>query len=113
PKTTIPPTTTVTQKVANLRAFALLYGAVRWFHPSDIAAVTDWDRFAVEGARQVGDAIDTQTLHARLVELFTPIAPTVQIIGPGESFRHDSIVLSLTGLEIVAWQHEGYGDSSI
>jgi hypothetical protein len=40
-------------QVANLHAFARLYGVVRWFHPSDAGAVIDWDRLAMEGARRI------------------------------------------------------------
>jgi len=43
------------QRIANLRAFARLYGVVRWFHPSDAAAAVDWDRFAIDGVRRVLD----------------------------------------------------------
>ena len=39
--------------VEDLRAFAKLYGYVRYFHPSDEAASLDWDRFAVYGAGEV------------------------------------------------------------
>ena len=37
----------------NLCAFTRLYGYVRYFHPSDAASATDWERFAIYGARQV------------------------------------------------------------
>ncbi len=33
----------------NLVAFAKLLGYVRYFHPSDQAAATDWNRFASDG----------------------------------------------------------------
>lgn len=42
------------RRIANLEAFARLYGYVRFFHPSDEAAALDWDRFAVYGARHDG-----------------------------------------------------------
>ena len=48
-------TAAVPARVANLHAFARIYGVVRWFHPSDAAATIDWNRFAVEGARRVID----------------------------------------------------------
>ena len=40
----------------NMTAFAKLYGYVRHFHPSDQAARTDWETFAVEGVRKVEGA---------------------------------------------------------
>lgn len=52
-------------EIANLHAFARLYGVVRWFHPSDSAAVVDWDRFALDGVHRVIDAPDATALRAR------------------------------------------------
>jgi hypothetical protein len=67
-------------RIANLHAFARLYGIVRWFHPSDAAATADWDRLAIEGTRRVIDAKDRDALRTRLSELFGSIAPTMRII---------------------------------
>jgi len=50
-----PPTA---EQVKNVRAFAKLYGYVRYFHPSDAAAETDWEKFAIHGVRQARDATD-------------------------------------------------------
>src|ERR1041384_4599289 len=65
------------RRVANLHAFARLYGVVRWFHPSDAAARIDWDRFAIAGVRSVIDASDARSLRGKLEALFAAIAPTV------------------------------------
>src|SRR4051812_9378926 len=73
-------------RVANLHAFARLYGVVRWFHPSDAAAAIDWDRFAIDGARRVVDARDAAALDAALAELFAPVAPTVHLARGGAAF---------------------------
>ena len=40
------------QQTENLYTFARLYGYVRHFHPSDAAAVADWDNLAIYGARE-------------------------------------------------------------
>lgn len=99
-----------TLPVRNLRAFARLYGHVRWFHPSDEAAATDWDRFAVHGARRMMDASSPEVLRARLEELFLPIAPSIRVYPEGG--RPDLPVLvpdDTAGLEVVAWQHRGVG----
>jgi C-terminal processing protease CtpA/Prc len=100
-------------RVANLHAFARLYGVVRWFHPSDAAAAIDWDRFAIDGAHRVVDAPDARALRAALTELFAPIAPTVTIAGPGEQLADDPSLhpAQTAGLDVVAWEHVGYGDS--
>jgi hypothetical protein len=103
-----------TPRVANLHAFARLYGVVRWFHPSDAAAVIDWDRFAIEGARRVVDASDSSMLRAKLTELFGPIAPTMRIADSRETFLVKRVPGSeRSGLDVVAWQHKGFGDSSV
>ena len=102
---------TESQKIQNLRAFAKLYGYVKYFHPSDEANAIDWDKFAIYGAKQVKDAKDTEELKTALEVLFLPIAPTIQIYtsdqkpeGPKKHVPDDT-----TGLKIVAWQHLGFG----
>src|SRR5678815_5680780 len=75
-----------TRRLVNLRAFARLYGVIRWFHPSDAAAAVDWDRVAGDGVRQVLDAVDSHALRAQLATLFEPIAPTMHIVSAGEAF---------------------------
>src|SRR5882724_4216218 len=101
-------------RVANLHAFARLYGVVRWFHPSDAAAAIDWDRFAAEGARRVIDAPDERALRAALADLIAPIAPTVHIAAAGEQFSNESALhpAPTEGLDVVAWEHKGFGDST-
>ncbi|MGD8866994.1 MAG: hypothetical protein PVI01_05180, partial [Gemmatimonadales bacterium] len=68
-----------TAEVENLRAFAKLYGYVRFFHPSDEAAALDWERFAVHGAMRAREARSVDELETILTELFRPVAPTAQI----------------------------------
>jgi C-terminal processing protease CtpA/Prc len=109
-----PASVSATARVANLYAFARLYGVVRWFHPSDAAAATDWDRIAIEGTRRVIDARNERELHMALSSLFAPIAPSIQIAAGGQfadvaaSHRDPP-----AGLDVVAWEHKGYGDSTL
>src|SRR3954447_25290908 len=42
----------------NVVAFTRLLGHVRYFHPSDEAAATDWERFALDGLPVVEKARD-------------------------------------------------------
>ena len=102
------------QKIQNLRAFAKLYGYVKYFHPSDEASAIDWDKFAIFGAKQVKDVKDTAELKAALEALFLPIAPTIQIYTsdqkPEDPIKH--VPDDTTGLKIVAWQHLGLGPYS-
>lgn len=94
-------------QVDNLRAFARLYGYVRFFHPSDEAALVDWDRFAVYGAARVRDAADAGELHRRLEELFAPIAPTLVLHRIGEE-PPPPAPPDMEGV-LLAWQHRGVG----
>jgi Periplasmic protease len=100
------------EKIQNLRAFAKLYGYVRYFHPSDAAAEVNWEKLAIHGVRQVRDAGSRAELRSALDSLFTPIAPTIQLYETGEKPPASPDVLSpadTAGLNLVAWQHKGLG----
>jgi hypothetical protein len=100
-------------RIANLHAFARLYGVVRWFHPSDAAALYDWDRFAIDGVHCVIDAPTPQALRIELAALLAPIAPTVQLAGAGQPFPDQRGLrpVASDSDEVVSWEHAGYGDS--
>jgi hypothetical protein len=72
------------QELASMSAFARLYGYVRFFHPSDQAAATDWDTFAVEGVRAMEEPGSTAELVTALNKMFQPIAPTVEVYESGK-----------------------------
>lgn len=96
----------------NLRAFARLYGYVRYFHPSDEAAGLDWEAFAVHGAGRVRDAADPDELRRRLGELVGSVAPTVRIYTdrePPPALPPELTPDDTAGLRVVAWQHLGVG----
>jgi hypothetical protein len=100
------------EQVENLRAFATLYGYVRYFHPSDAAARTDRDKFAIYGVRQARDAASPSALRTELEALFEPIAPTVQPYRADRETPPPADVptpLDTAGLKLVAWQHQGIG----
>ncbi len=99
-------------EIEHLRAFAKLYGYVRYFHPSDEASTVDWDRFAIHGARSVRGVRNADELQRTLENLFLPIAPTLQIFVSDEDPPElpDALTPSDTaGLEVVVWQHKGFG----
>lgn len=100
-----------TQTIQNLRAFAKLYGYIRYFHPSDEAGQIDWDKFAIFGVEKAKNAVNSQELRSTLEELFLPIAPTIHIYHegekPGDPTNH--IPENTAGLKVVAWQHKGLG----
>jgi hypothetical protein len=84
----------------NLRAFARLYGYVRFFHPSVEARATDWDAFAVAGVRAVEAAANSTDLAARLRKLF----PATVLIAEGPVRKAEP-----PAGELVRWKHTGFG----
>jgi len=94
------------QGLTNLTAFARLYGYVRFFHPSDQAALTDWEAFAIDGVRAVEGAASLADLQPRLEKLFQPIAPTVQIF---PSDRRPAPPAVQPAAEIIRYRHNGVG----
>ena len=95
------------QVIGNLRAFAKLYGYVRFFHPSDEAARIDWDRFAIYGVEKVKNVSSSRQLKAVLEKLFLPLAPTLQIYLEGETPKNLERLKDTKDLKVVAWQHLG------
>jgi C-terminal processing protease CtpA/Prc len=91
------------EAVANLEAFARLYGAVRFFHPADEAADTDWDRLAVLGAQRALDAETPESLADTLRGVFAPVAPSLAVFAAGEA----PPPLDADSAGFVAWQHLG------
>ncbi|MDI1445351.1 S41 family peptidase [Polyangium sp. 6x1] len=94
----------------NVVAFAQLYNAVRFFHPSDEAARADWSAIAVDGARRVEGAASAEELAQILGDVFGPVAPTLRVSPSG--LRQDvpeAITPPKDGSKpkIVAWRHEG------
>jgi C-terminal processing protease CtpA/Prc len=108
-------TATVSPQVVSLRAFGRLYGVLRWFHPSDAAALIDWDRFAVEGTRRVIGAADVEELRSTLTELVKTFAPTVRFALADETLGPPPAIdrARAARLDFVAWEHQGYGDSTL
>jgi len=96
----------------DLVAFTRLLGYVRYFHPSDEAARTDWNEFTVSGVRAVESAATSAELVAVLDDLFHPIAPTVQIFEIGHAPPKPVALMPPANgkaVRIVAWKHHGLG----
>lgn len=94
-------------KIENLRAFAKLYGYVKYFHPSDEASEIDWDKFALYGTDLVLKARTSEELKSCLLKLFFPIAPAMQLLSPGENPKPYKNPENTETLLPVAWQHIG------
>ena len=98
------------RKIKNLQSFAMLYGYVRWFHPSDEAQEIDWNKFAVYGAEKVENAPDKEALRDSLLKIFSPIAPTLEIYtSRNKNNIHPELPMpkDTAGFKPVAWQHLG------
>ncbi len=91
-------------EIANVAAFARLYGVARFFHPSDAAAELDWNRFAVHGVSKVRSAADQATLRTTLLQLFAPLGPGFEV-----SPRLPAAVAAEGGEPLVAWRYHGPG----
>ena len=98
---------TTDETIRNLRAFAKLYGCVRFFHPSDEASSIDWDRFAVLGAGRVKDCASGKELEKALTQLFLPLAPSLQVFSATATPKPLKLPSDTAGLKAVAWRHEG------
>ena len=100
------------QKIKNFTAFSKLYGYIRFFHPSDEAAGINWSKFAVYGMMKVEKSKDNNELKDNLLDVFKPIAPSVEIFTSGNEVEFDKskiIPADTSGLQIVTWQHNGAG----
>ncbi|WP_420130164.1 S41 family peptidase [Longimicrobium sp.] len=94
----------------NLVAFGRLLGYVRYFHPSDASAATDWNAFAWAGVRAVERAPDAARLAAVLDSLFRPLAPSISIRA-GEPGAAAAAATPPAGdsVRVVWWRHYGVG----
>ncbi len=99
-----------TRGLENLLAFSRLFGFVRYFHPSDLAASADWNRFALDGVREVESAATPEELAVTLNRLFRPIAPAVSAfttVGDMPSLPRSEPPDDPSRARIVAWRHAG------
>lgn len=103
-----PPRPLTSRGLINVIAFSKLYGYVRFFHPSDQAASTDWETFAIQGIRAVEDAHSDNELIERLGTIFAPIAPTVRIYATGTAVA----AKPAEAPEIMRYRHNGVGLST-
>ncbi|MDP2877234.1 MAG: S41 family peptidase, partial [Holophaga sp.] len=97
----------------NIKAFARLYGRVRFFHPSDGNSRTAWDALACEGVRQVEGETTIEGLQARLQALFVTMAPTVQVFPTGQAPAIPTTLQPPGGTwQVAYWDHRGVGGLS-
>ena len=96
------------REIDNVAAFARVYGVVRYFYPSDVAAALDWNRFAVYGVGQVRLAPDTAALESALEALFAPLGPGITI----DASLPPAPAIGDLDPNLVAWRYVGPGGMS-
>src|ERR1051326_6341508 len=110
-----PPKPATARGLENLIAFSRLLGYVRHFHPSDEAAATDWNAFAVNGVLAVESAKNAAELNQKLNELFRQVAPTVRVFPTGRTVPFPGELTppaNTSGLEVISWKHRGFGPTT-
>lgn len=98
------------RQLANLHAFARLYGYARFFYPGTETNQLDWDKFVVYGTAKVIDAVNDKALKDTLSRLFHPIIPTLQLNDNGVIPGLDLAALrpkDSTGYKLSYWQYHG------
>lgn len=111
-----PPGPLTDRALANLTAFAHLYGYVRFFHPSDQAAAADWDAVAIAGVKAVEAADSPGHLAVALAAVFKPYAPRLRVEAHEIGGPIDPAALhpgSPEPDEITAWIHTGIGNPKL
>ena len=108
-----PPAELDERGLANLVALTRLLGYVRYFHPTQAVADTDWDLFAVQAARQVEAAPTPDELAGALQAAFQGVAPTVRLAPTGSSFDNPPGAPiagpSQDKTKVRYWEHKGVG----
>ncbi|MYK47232.1 MAG: hypothetical protein F4029_13500 [Gammaproteobacteria bacterium] len=91
----------------NLFALARLLGYVRYFHPTDAVAETDWNLFAVQAVRRVEEAATPRELAQILQSVFQDVAPTVRVAPTGDVLARPAAFTAEGPTEIRYWEHNG------
>lgn len=106
-----PPVELDDRGLANLVALTRLLGYVRYFHPTQAVADTDWDLFAVQAVRQVEAAATPDELAQILQAAFQGVAPRVRLAPTGSSFDNPTEVpaadRSQGKAKVRYWEHKG------
>ena len=90
----------------NLRAFARLFGYVRYFHPSDAAAAADWEQIAIRSVQKVENAPDALALASSLSAAIAPVSVGVVVFPTGTAAPSAQLK---PGPYLIEWRHHGVG----
>lgn len=96
------------QALANLATFTRAFGHLRWFHPTDAACQTEWDRLAIAAMAPMASARNVPELQERLRTFFAAFAPRAQFLAAGEA--PTPMPIPEGTVRFRRWVHEGgYG----
>ena len=109
----VPPRPLTARALANLHAFARVFGLVRFFHPSDEAAHADWNALAMIGVEQVEGARTPAELAAALNRVFRPVAPGFEAVAGATSPIQAIVAPSAEPRSTVRWEHVGMGGGQV
>lgn len=107
------PDRTADQTLDNLVAFAKLLGYVRHFHPSDEAAVADWESLTIAAVPRVEQARTPGELARVLSDVFRPVAPTLRVYTSGTTPETPAELVRPAGTPRLGWVHHGYGPGAV
>ena len=94
-------------RLEKLQAFARTFGYVRYFHPSDQAALLDWESMAYYGVDQVLESEDGESTKLMIERLFHPLVVGLELYEGAEKPHPET--KDVVADKIVAWQHQGIG----
>ena len=99
----------------NLVAFTKLLGYVRYFHPSDEAALANWETFTLNHITDVEGLESDRDLAAALEALFKPYAPTLEVFVEGdEPALNEALTAERDEVEknneVRLWVHSPHGN---
>lgn len=104
------------QKIENLKAFAKVYGYIRYFHPSDEASEINWDYLAIYGASQIEKCTSKSEVVSTLNDIFLPLAPSAEFYVGKSPLNYDLQKITPTSTEkyeLTYWQHEGVNPDKV
>jgi len=101
-----PPANLSERSLRNLNVFADIYGQIRYFYAGKEARDIDWEKFALEGVRQIEGILDDNSLLNKLNELFKPIAPALSINTKQSIKTYPKPNNSLDNVSL-GWMHSG------
>ena len=96
-------------RTEKVKALARTFGYVRYFHPSDQAALLDWESMAYYGTQQTLQSNDSESVRQLIERLFDPVVADLELYEGAEKPHPETKEVPIE--QILAWQHLGVGFS--